>query len=486
MNLKSDLDIRNRSINGFAWKFMEKIGSQGISLIVQIILARILLPEEFGIVGYLTLFINLSDVFIQQGFTTALIQKKDADESDFSSVFFANLFMSVVIYGVLVILAPFISAFYNEPELTHVMRVMSLTVIFGAFSAVHNAIMAKNLEFKKSFFRGLANILVYAVVGISMACMGFGVWSLVFAKLAGLFVGAIVLWITVKWVPHKIFSVNRVRSLFKYSSKVLGTNLLNTLFNNINSIIIGRFYTSADMGYYQRGQSIPQAAMQAVDGSMTEVMYPTFSLIQDDLGKLKAALRRSMKLSTYVVFPILIGLMVVSRPLTIVLLTEKWLPSVPYMQLTCVICLFWPLAARSQALNAMGLSNVTLKLSIIGKILTLVCLLLLARFGVIYIMYGNIFTSIITFFISSHYINEYIHYSIWELMKDLCPNLILSLVMGVLVHFVSLIGFANIVTLVVQILVGIAIYIVGSLIFKLDSLSYLYNIMKPHIVRIMR
>ena len=250
---------------------------QGAGVVIQIILARLLTPGDYGIIGYLNLFILLSDVFIQQGFTTALIQKKNADETDCSTVFYANIIMSVLIYFLLYFTAPLIAIFYHEDYLIPTMRVLALNVIIGAFSAVHNALMLKNLGFKKSFFRGLAYILTYGFSGIIMAKNGFGVWSLIGARLLGLFVGAIVLWCSVKWKPKALFSGERLKNLFTYSSNVLGTNLLNTLFNNVSSLIIGHYYQKEDLGYYQRGQNIPQAIMSAVDGSLNEVMYPTFS-----------------------------------------------------------------------------------------------------------------------------------------------------------------------------------------------------------------
>lgn len=401
--------IKKRAFSGILWKFFEKISTQGISIIVQIILARLLLPDDYGMIGYLMVFINISEVFLAQGFTTALIQKKDSDQFDFSTVFFANVGMSVLIYLLFFFIAPYVAIFYDEPRLTELMRILSLTVIIGSFSAVHNAFLSKRLEFRKSFLRGLANTVTYGISGVYFAYCGFGVWSLVYSKLVGALAGAIVLWLTVKWKPSFTFSFSRIKSLFRFSSKVLGSNLLNTIFNNINPLIIGKFYSSAELGQYQRGQNIPQMMMTAIDGSMSEVMYPTFSEMQDKLEAVKSALRRSMKLSMYLVLPMLTGLLVVAKTLTLVLLTEKWLPSVPYMQLTCIICMFWPLSARTHALNSIGKSGVTFKLSLVSKGLSLLCIILLARISVLAIMVGSIFVSIVGMLLTSVYVNKYIH-----------------------------------------------------------------------------
>jgi O-antigen/teichoic acid export membrane protein len=342
-------NIKNKALGGMIWKFFEKAGAQIIQLIIQIVLARLLFPEEYGLVGLLTIFISISDTFILQGLTTALIQKYDADETDFSSVFYANIVVSLVLYVILYFAAPYVSVFYNEPKLTAIMRVLSLNVVIGAFSAVHNAVLSRNLDFKKSFYRNILNVLTQGVVGITLAYLGFGAWAVVFSKISGVTVGAVVLWITVKWFPRRCFSFVRVRSMFSYSSKILGTSLLNTIFNNIHSIIIGHFYTAADLGFYQRGQQIPQTVMTSIDGSMSEVLYPVFSKSQKNLEFLKEATRKSIRLSMYIVCPILFGLLAVAKNLTLLLLTERWLPSVPFMQLACLVCLFWPLSHRTHA-----------------------------------------------------------------------------------------------------------------------------------------
>lgn len=476
--MKSNADIKQRAMGSALWKFADKIGSQVIQFIIQIFLARLLFPEDYGIVGLLTIFINISDVFIQQGFTTALIQKQDADETDFSSVFFANILMAVLIYLIFFSIAPLVAKFYEEPKLTSLMRVLSLNVIFGAIGAVHNAVMVKNLEFKKSFYRGMTNTLTYGIVGIALAFMGFGVWALVFSKIAGTLVGSLVLCLTVKWKPKKLFSGKRIRKLFSFSSKILGTNLLNTVFNNIHSLIIGKFFQKDELGYYQKGQQIPQTFMTAIDGSLNEVLYPTLSIVQNDMVMLKAMLRRSMKLSMYVVLPILVGLLVVAEPFVVILLTDKWLPCVPYLRLTCIMCMFWPLSARNHALNAMGKSTVTFITSIIGKSITLIMIFVCIRWGIYAIMLGSILASCISFFITSALAKKYIGYSFRELFRDLLPSIGLSVLMGVPVYLMSLLPINVYFLLVLQVLAGVAIYLGASVLFKVDSFKFLLGYVK--------
>lgn len=478
--------LKQKALNGMVWKLSEKMGMQVVQFVIQIVLARLLMPEEYGLVGLLTIFITISDVFILQGFTTALIQRKNADELDFSSVFFANLAMAIVIYAILYFSAPYIALFYKEPQLTELMRILSLNVIFGAISAVHNAVLSKHLDFKKSFFRSIFNVATQGVVGITAACLGWGAWSLVISKISGTLVGSLVLLVTVKWKPAFKFSFQRVASLFSYSSKVLITNLLNTVFNNLHSLVIGKFYTSADLGYYQKGQQIPQAFMSAIDGSFSEVLYPTLSVVQEDVSALKNALRRSMKMSMFIVTPLLLGVIAIAEPLTVVLLTDKWLPCVPFIQLQCVVCLFWPLTARNHALNAMGKSNVTLKLSIISKLITVILIVVCIPWGIYAIMLGTICSSLITFWITSYYVNKNIRYSVWELLKDIGPCIGLSIVMMAAVFLVGQIAMNIFLKLAVQIALGVVIYVGGAIVLKIDSFQYMLDILKGMLSKIRR
>ncbi len=457
------------------WKFLEKISSQGMQLIIQIVLARLLLPEEYGLIGLLSIFITISDVFILQGLTTALIQKKNADDLDYSSVYFANILISLFLYVILFLTAPVIADFYKESALTGIMRVLSLNVVIGALPAVHNAILSRNLDFKKSFFRNISNVITQGIVGISLALCGAGAWAMVFSKISGNLVGAVVLCAAVKWSPRMMFDFGRLKQLFSYSSKVLVTNLLNTVFNNINSLIIGRYYSTSDIGYYQRGQQIPQGAMSAFDGSMSEVLYPAFSKCQDDLEALKKAVRKSISFSMYIVLPVLTGLIGIAKPFTLLLLTEKWLPSVPYMQLTCIGCMFWPLSHRNHAINALGKSNVTLKLSLIGKSIMVVSIVICLPYGIEAIMVGSIVSSLINVGISSYYVKKYLGYTVKELFLDLYPSMIMSGAMFGCVLPIGMLQIHVLLKLILQIITGIAVYLFMSAIIKPEPFKMLMS-----------
>lgn len=471
--MKSDNELKMQAINGTIWKLLEKLGVQMTQFGIQIVLARLLLPDVYGIVGLVTIFITVSDVFLQQGLTTALIQKKEADELDFSSVFYANMVVACILYGVLFVSAPIIAVFYNEMILVSVLRVLALNILIGAVGVVHSAIMARNLEFKKSFFRGLSNTITQGVIGIYFACQGYGVWALVFSKVVGTLVGTGVLCVTVKWHPHMCFSMQRIKKLFAFGSRVLETNLLNTIFNNIHSLIIGKYFTSTELGYYQRGQQIPQTFMTAIDGSINEVLYPTLSKVQDNLMQLKNALRRSIKTSVFVVMPLLMGTLATTENLVRILLTDKWLGCITFMQLTCIICAFWPLSARTNAINAIGRSDITLKVSLLSKGITIVMIVLCIRWGIYAIMLGTIGASVISFAITSYYTKRMLNYGYVELIADILPSIVLSLIMCTCVYAISFSCMNVFLELFIQVAVGVGIYIGGAILLKIDSLQYI-------------
>lgn len=475
--MKND-SLTSKAAGGFIWKFLEKFVSTGVQFVLSIVLANLILPKEYGIVGELVIFTQICDVIILQGLTSALIQKKNADQVDFSSVFFANLVVSAALYLILIAASPLMVMYFKQPVLRKMMPIFGLIVIIGGFGAVPNAVLSKALDFKKSFFRNLSNYCVQAVVGITCALMGCGAWSLVWSKLSGTLVGVIVLVITVGWKPSKTFSFARIKSLFSYGSKVLVTNLLNTIFNNIQPLIVGGVYSSDMLGQYQRGQQMPSALMSAVDGSLSEVLFPTLSNVQDQKDRLKAMMRRSMTVSMFLVFPFLWGLIATAKPLIMVLINDNWLPCVPFMQLTCVICMFWPLNARTQALNAMGKSNVTMKVSIISKTMTVIMVLASIRISIYAMMISSIIASTITFWITSYYVNKYIGYTLSEVLKDIAVPLFMSAGMAGIVYCVKFLGLSDLFTLLIQVPLGIAVYISASKLFHIDSLDYILSMVK--------
>lgn len=457
--------------SGMIWKLAEKFGGQAVSFFAQIILARILMPEDYGVIAVITVFIALSDVFIREGFTTALIQRKEVTQKALSTVFFANLLMAVILYLILFFTAGCIADFYSIPLVEDVTKWLSISIVIGSISSVHNAIMSRNLDFKKSFFRNISNILVYGIVAIILAYYNFGVWSLVYARILGCFVGSLVLCLTVRWIPSFIFSITILKDLFMFSSKILGSNLLKTLLYQINAVFIGKFQTPADLGYYQRGRQIPELVMTSVDGSLSEVMYPALSSMQDNMLSLKKTMRNSLGISFFIVCPILFFLFAIAEPLTVFLLTEKWLPSVPVMQLACMICLFWPLSIRIYALNAIGKSGLTLKLSLVGQVMNVIGLCFTVKYGILAMLWSDIFTGALWQFYISYYVNKYLGYSFKEMILDIYSPVLYSLIMCFFVYLISTIELPLFLSLILQSIVAVVTYLSLAIFFKNSSMK---------------
>ncbi len=468
----------NRTIIGFAWKFFEKISYQVINLVIQIVLARILMPDDYGIIALLAIFMAIGDVFIKNGFTTAIIQKKNTDNLDLSTVFWGNVALSVTLYIILYITAPAIAAFYRQPHLIDITRVLSLNLIIGGLCAIHFALIAKKIDFKKSYVVNLINVLTMGFVGILLAINGFGAWALVFSVLSGALVSGIVLYIIVKWHPRFIFSFERLKTLFTYSSKVLSSNLLNTVFNNVHVLIIGRFFTSSSLAYYQRGQALPQSIMNSIDGSFSEVMYPTYSLIQDDLDRLRLAISKSLRLSMFICLPLMFCLCAMSENLTIVLLSDKWSESIPFMQLSCIICSFWPLSTVSHAVNAIGRSGLTLKINFFSKFFILFFIMICIPFGVFAIMVGSLLSSMVMLFISFHYYKRAIGYGIKNVISDIRLSFLNASIAASLVYLINFLNYNIYLELTLQLITGIVSYWLLSTLTSNESYCYIIGIVK--------
>lgn len=466
-------------LSSLFWKLMERGGTQGIQFIVQIILARFLSPEEYGIIAIVMVFILLANVFVESGFNTALIQKKDADEVDFSSVLYLSLGVATILYVVIFFTAPFIASFYDQPILIQVLRVLSITIFIGAFNSIQNAYVARNMLFKKLFTSSLGSVTISGVVGIIAAYSGLGVWALVLQQLISQLAVAVILWFTVKWRPHLIFSTTRVKSLFSYGSKLLAAGLLDTLYSNLRTLIIGRMYTPSMLGYYNRGQQFPQLIVSNINGSIQSVMLPALSAHQDDRKRVKEMMRRAVVSSSFLIFPMMVSMAVVAEPLVKIVLTEKWLPAVPFLQIACFTFALWPIhTANLQAINAMGRSDIFLRLEIIKKIMGLIVLGVSLPFGVYAIALGGIFSGLIGTFINAYPNKELLNYSYKEQWLDIMPSLLISLIMGGIVY---LFNFSNILAwqiLILQIVSGGIIYILLAKIFKIESFTYLVGTMK--------
>lgn len=472
-------NTKSNILSSLFWKLMERGGTQGIQFIVQIVLARLLSPEEYGIIAIVMVFILLANVFVESGFNTALIQKKDADEVDFSSVLYLSLGVASILYGIIFITAPFIASFYDQPILVKVLRVLSITLFIGAFNSIQNAFVARNMLFKKLFASSLGAVTISGIVGIIAAYSGLGVWALVAQQLTNQLMIAIILWFTVMWRPHLLFSFKRVKVLFSYGSKLLASALIDTLYRDLRTLIIGKMYTPLMLGYYNRGKQFPQLIVSNINGSIQSVMLPALSSHQDNRKRVKEMMRRAIVSSSFLIFPMMVGMAVVAEPLVEIVLTDKWLPAVPFLQIACFTFALWPIhTANLQAINAMGRSDIFLRLEIIKKIMGLIILGISLPFGVYAIALGGVFSGLIGTFINAYPNKELLNYSYKEQWLDIMPSLLISLIMGGIVYLFNFLSFPAWQVLILQIVSGGIIYILLAKIFKIESLTYLVETMK--------
>lgn len=478
---------REKVFSNLIWRFLERCGAQGVTLVVSIVLARLLDPQIYGLVSLVAVFTAVLAVFIDSGLGNALIQKKDADDLDFSSVFYFNMGLCFLLYTIMFIIAPHIASFYNNSQLTLIVRVMSITLIVSGVKNIQQAYVSRHLLFKKFFFATLIGTIGAAVVGIWMAYNGYGVWALVAQNLVNQILDTVVLWITVKWRPKLMFSFSRFKALFSFAWKLLVTSLITTIYEKIRQLIIGKMYSPADLAFYNEAQQIPYAIISNINNSIDSVLLPAISNVQDDLHAVKAMTRRAIITSTYIISPMMIGVAAISRPMISLLLTDKWLPCVFFVRVACFSFILTPMnTANLNAIKAVGRSDIVLKLEIVKKIIGLIILFVTMWFGVKAIAVGLLIASIISQLINAFPNRMLLDYTYCEQLKDVFPNIFISIVMGITVYMVSFFNLNNGVTLCVQILLGIIVYLALSITMKNKSFKYLKDILSTFLYKLTR
>jgi len=474
--------IKSKTFSGFFWMFGERITAQLVSFIVSIVLSRILIPEHFGIIALCNVFISLCNVFVNSGFGQSLVQKKDADELDFSSTLYSTVVISIVLYLVLFFVAPFIAQFYDKYDnqlLTTMIRIMALRLPLAAYNSIQHAYVSKKMLFRKFFFSTLFGTVISGVVGIILAYNGFGVYALVAQYLTNVFIDTIVLTITLKWLPKWKYSFKRFISLFKYGWKLLLSGLLDTGYNELRSLVIGKKYSTSDLAFYDKGKQLPSIIGVNTNSAISSVLFPAMSKMQDDIEKVKYATQQSIRISSYLIFPMLVGLAAVAEPLIQILFTEKWLECVPYLQVLCIVYAFYPMhIANLQAIKAIGKSGVYLILEIIKKVIGITILLVTMRFGVFWIAVGAAIGTLLGSFINAFPNKKLLNYKFSEQIKDILPNMLIALFMGACVYMFNFLNINIYLKLVVQVLSGIVIYFGLSLLFRNKSFYYVKNILK--------
>ncbi len=473
-----------KTVGNFIWRLLERFGAQIVTLVVSIVLARLLDPTVYGTVALVTVFTAFLQVFVDSGLGNALVQKKDADDIDFSTVFYFNIVMCLFLYGIMFFVAPVIASFYDEPTLTPVIRVLSLTLVISGVKNVQQAYVSKTMQFKRFFFATLGGTIGAAVLGIFMAYRGYGVWALVAQMLFNLTVDTVILWITVKWRPVWAFSWKRLKGLFSFGWKLLVSSLFETGYNQMRSLIIGKKYSSEDLAYYNKGEQFPSLIATNINSSIDSVLLPTMSEVQDKREDVKYMTRRAVKTSAYIMCPLMMGLAVVAEPLILLLLTEKWASCIFYLRIFCFSYAFYPVStANLNAIKALGRSDIYLKLEIVKKIFGFAAIFITMWISIEAMAYSLIVLTVLSTAINAYPNKKLLNYSVWEQTRDMLPSIVLAVLMGIPVYFLSFLPIPMLAILAVQVVAGMVLYVALSAIFKLEIFHYLLGMMKKFLKR---
>lgn len=472
-------DKKRKVITNFIWRFLERVGAQGVAIVVSIVLQNILGPDGFGNIVLIMAITAIMQVLVDSGLGNALIQKKDADHLDFSTVFFFNIFVCVVLYIVMFVSAPYIAGYYKESGLTNPIRVLSFTILISGVKNVQQAYVSKNMIFKKFFFSTIGGTVVAAVIGIGMAINGYGVWAFVAQTVVNTAIDTFILWITVDFRPRLEFSFARLKALFSFGWKLLISALINTGVEKIRVFIIGKRYTFDDLSFYNTGQKYPELLIRNIDTSISSVLLPAMSEEQDNVSRIKTMTRRAIKTSIFFMAPAMLGLAACGNTITRLIYEDDWSPVVPFLVIFCITYVFYPIAtANLNAMMAMGRSDLFLKLEIIKKVANLIILLLTYKHGVMAIAYGLIVMEFIGQIVNTWPNKKLIGYSYREQLWDILPTVALAVFMSVCVYGIGFIGFNHIITFILQMIIGMVIYIVGAMLFKFEIFTYMIGIIR--------
>lgn len=455
------------------WKIFERSSSLIITFLIQILLARILAPSDFGLAAMITVFISLSAIFVSGGLSNALIQKKDADELDFSTIFWLNLGVSSILYLILFATAPMISEFLGDSQLTLMFRVLSLTLLISAINSIQTAYISKNMMFRFYFYSTLSGKIASGIVGITIAVVGGGVWALIGQALSMQFFETFVLWRKAQWRPLKIFSLERAKSLYSFAWKVMLMTFMEAIRDQLRNLLIGKKYSSEALAYYDKGFLFPTNIVTNISSSLTAVMFPVLSNSQNNKDKALALCRSWLSIFAYSVFPVLVGLIMTANQIVSVILTEKWLPSVPYLQLACGAYIAWTIEIPiRETLKSLGYASAILNMQLIKTIMTLIVLLMVMNYGVIAIAISGVGLGLFNVMVSIYVASKLFQYDIKSLLYDTLPTISLNILMGCSVYVVSQFPFSDKGLLVIQILTGVIVYTFASIVTR--NKNYLY------------
>ena len=475
----AEVSLKRQAFHSIIWKIFETGGTQLIQFVISVVLARLVMPDQFAAIAMLTIFLAVAGVFVNSGFSSALVRKTNRTQRDCCTVFYFNIVVAFISYIILFVIAPFVADFYNLPELTILLRVMSLTIVISSFSAVHRTLFTAEMNFKALAVYNLVALIISGAIGILLAYKGFQVWALVIQSLVSSVLGTFFVWYKSPWRPSWMFSKQTLKEFFGFGSKLLGSSLLDTIYNNIYGVVIGKFFAHADLAYYNRAQGLTTMTSATPTGVLQSVTYPTMCKMQDDIGRMREVYRKMIKISAFVIFPLCLGIGAVSYPLINVLYTDIWIYAATLLQIIVFAGMWYPIhAINLNLLIVKGRSDLFFRLEIIKKIVGVAILVITLPIGLEAMCYGSIISSLISLVINTYYTNKLINLSIIQQFKDLFPTLVLSIGMFIACKVFSTFMGNGLESLISSILLGIVIYFGGAIIFRMEGLKLLLNIHK--------
>ena len=469
------MSLKQKTISGLLWSFIDSFASQGVQFIVGVILARLLSPREFGLIGMLTIFIAVSQSFIDSGFTSALIRRKNCTQDDYATVFYFNIIVSLVLYLLLFLLSGAISSFFNEPQLKSLIQVLGIGLIFNSLAIIQRTILTKELNFKLQMRVSVFSSLGSGILAVFMAFQGFGVWSLVALTLSRFGFTSFFLWVWSKWKPIWVFSRKSFNELFSFGSKLLVSGLIDTIYRNVYNLIIGKYFSAVELGFYSQADQFQSLPSQNLNGIITRVSYPVLSSIQNDNSQLRSAYKKLIKSTMLITFVLMLGLCAVAKPLILTLIGEKWLPAVIYLQLLCFVGMFYPLHALNlNMLQVQGRSDLFLRLEIIKKIIAIPAIVIGIFFGIKIMILGMLVNTLIAYYLNSFWSGKLIGYSFSEQVKDILPGFLLALTVSAIVFFIGIVVILSpAFLLILQITTGAVLTIGTCELFKIQDYLFM-------------
>lgn len=469
--------IKHKAVKGVGWSFADNILNQGITFIVGLVLARLLTPEEYGLIGIITIFIAVFNSIVDSGFSNALIRKTDAKDIDYNTVFITNLLISLILFFALFFSAPIIARFFGQPQLIPLTKVMAFVLVINAFALIQRTILVKNLDFKTQAKVSLSSSITSGIIGIYMAFNGLGVWSLVGQQISRQLLNTILLWVWAKWYPKIQFSIQSFKDLFGFGWKLLVSGLIDTIWKDIYQVIIGKCYSAETLGQYTRAQQFGSIFSSNLTAVVQRVSYPVLSEIQDDNQRLKSAYKKIIKVTMLVTFSCMLGLAAIAKPMIITLIGKQWLPAVPLLQIICFQMMLYPLhVINLNMLQVQGRSDLFLKLEIIKKFIAVGPLLLGIFVNIYWMLIGSVISGFIAYYLNAFYSGKLLDYSIYEQVKDIFPSFLVAFFMAIVVFTISFINLPSFILLVIQILAGVSIIVGFCELVKLDAYIEIKNI----------